>query len=478
MTKRRFKDDDDDDGYNGRGANGGGGNTRAAVQAAVQAATAAAAAARGAAAAAAAAASAGAATTPTLPQPSPRPPSGSHHHQAAAAGAAISELPSDLSSALRQGGTSSSLRSALDALVRNRRLALLIDVDACLLDAASVSDLSRDEEAAVDRASRGEAAAGVPPEARSLQWQQPPNGAQQQRPPPYWLKLRPGARRFLRQASERFELWAAVASPAASAVLGAVGPSGALFGARVLNLALPSDASVLRALEDRAPAALVLGDGATMSALAAAAAAAAAAGGGGATTDPEQTPLAALLPIERYAFFGATRRRERLPGPSLAELAVDEDPERGALANALRCLERAHATALDRARRAAASSSSSSDLESWDARRVLADERKRVLAGCVLAFDPRVLSAGAGGGDAAQQHPLWRLAEQHGAACAEAPAAAALPAGLTHLVAAHGGTERASAARAVGAAVVSAAWVEHACLAWRLPVAERFAPPP
>lgn len=473
MTKRRFVDDDDDGALVANGGSGGG--TRAAVQAAVQAATAAAAAARGAAAAAAAASAppppptTAAANAPTLEQ----------------SGAAISELPAGLASALRHaakeggngggGGASTSLlRQSLDALARGRRLALLVDVDACLLDAAAVSDLSREEEAAVDRCSRGEAAAGVPPEARSLQWQQSGSGGNvgvggtpPPPPPPYWLKLRPGARRFLRQAAERFELWAAVGSPAASAALASIDPAGAIFGARVLPLPVPSAAAaastgVLRALEDRAPAALALGDGATISALQAAAAG----GGGGGGGDGAP----ALVPIERYAFFGATRRRERLPGGpvGLAEMGVDEDPERGALAGALRCLERAHGTLLERARRAVAGGDPDA-CASWDARRVLSDERRRVLGGCVLAFDPRV---------AARSHPLWRLAEQHGAACAEAPAAAALPAGLTHLVAAHGDTERASAARAAGAAVVSAAWVEHACLAWRLPAADRFAPPP
>jgi hypothetical protein len=91
--------------------------------------------------------------------------------------------------------------------------------------------------------------------------------------------------------------------------------------------------------------------------------------------------------------------------------------------------------------------------ESWDVRAVLAARRRRVLAGASLVFsrvipletDPRA-------------HPLWRLAEQFGAACGEACGE-----GTTHVVATHGGTEKVGAAAraAAGSSLVlrRGAWV-------------------
>jgi hypothetical protein len=508
VVKRRFKDDYEDGAAAPSSTSPDG--TRAAVAAAVQAATAAAAAARGTT-APAAATTADAALVAAPTQTSSRPTTAAT--AAPSGGSVVSELPGGLAAGLRQaadvaeGGDPKTanvlptLGPALDAIARSGRLVLVIDVEACLIDATLAADLSREEEAALDRASRGEAGAGVPAEARSLRWHGSSSnsgrgggGAR----PSFWVKLRPGARRFLASVAERFELWAVLTSggglAAAAATLSCLDPAGALFGGRVLPLPLSSSSSgepprecarVLRALEDRAPAAFVLGDGATISTLAAAMAEAMAAAGAGSADAP---PLA-LVPVERYSYFGATRRRDRLPGPSLAEMGIDEDPERGALAMAARCLEDAHKLAIERWRDAAGAATPATNgyssasllvipgcaeaVARCDARRVVSDERRRTLKGCLLAFDPRV---------AQRSGALWRLAEQHGAECAEAAAAAAapLPKGLTHLVVpsrASCGSERAAAARAMGAVVVGPAWVEHACLSWRTPAAERFAPP-
>jgi hypothetical protein len=71
-----------------------------------------------------------------------------------------------------------------------------------------------------------------------------------------------------------------------------------------------------------------------------------------------------------------------------------------------------------------------------------------VLAGARLVFS-RVIPLDTD----PRRHPLWQLAEQYGAACAEACDDA-----TTHLVATHAGTEKAAWARQQGKHVVSPAW--------------------
>ena len=96
-------------------------------------------------------------------------------------------------------------------------------------------------------------------------------------------------------------------------------------------------------------------------------------------------------------------------------------------------------------------------LPAWDARRVLSTQRKKVLKGVIIVFssvipleqDPKT-------------HELWQMAEAFGAKCSTA-----VGHGVTHLVAANGGTEKAVAARAAGIAVVSPRWLRGCCLLWQ-----------
>lgn len=116
---------------------------------------------------------------------------------------------------------------------------------------------------------------------------------------------------------------------------------------------------------------------------------------------------------------------------SRARARRDECPSRGMLSTALRVFERLHSLVFERMR-AAPPSAAPSAVAPWDVRRVMAAEKRLVLAGVVLAFsrviplesDPRC-------------HPLWQLAEQFGAACGEGCSDA-----TTHIVATHGGTEK------------------------------------
>jgi hypothetical protein len=75
--------------------------------------------------------------------------------------------------------------------------------------------------------------------------------------------------------------------------------------------------------------------------------------------------------------------------------------------------------------------------ETWDVRAIMERHRRRVLAGVVLVFS-RVIPLESD----PRSHPLWRLAEQYGGACALGVSDA-----TTHVVATHGGTEKARAGR-------------------------------
>lgn len=203
----------------------------------------------------------------------------------------------------------------------------------------------------------------------------------------------------------------------------------ALTLARVCSLAR----SCATALEARAPAAVALDDAGAV------------------------WPLEARLPlvvVDRYLFFPTARRRFGLQGRSLLEINRDECPDRGMLLTLWHLLERLHGLVFMYANHPgpAAQLLSGPPAEPrcppWDVRNVVADERRKVLAGVVLVFsrivpadmDPRL-------------HPLWRLAEAYGAACEEGVSER-----VTHVVAPSRGTQKTLWAAQHGRPVVTPAW--------------------
>ncbi|KIY91828.1 hypothetical protein MNEG_16135 [Monoraphidium neglectum] len=224
-----------------------------------------------------------------------------------------------------------------------------------------------------------------------------------------WAKLRPSARELLRRASEKFEVWgfSGAGRQHAAAAVELLGPRH--FGGRVV--AAPDGGGggaqvvgklLAQALEGREHLLVVLDD----------------------SSCPWPSDRRNLLVAERYAFMPSAHDRRR---PSLLELGRDECPQRGMLAAASQILDRIHTQVFERA-------AARAPPEVWDARAVMDDHRRRVLAGVGLVFsrvgpqnaDPRA-------------HPLWRLAERFGGACSEAPGE-----GTTHVVAAAGGTDKAT----------------------------------
>lgn len=257
-----------------------------------------------------------------------------------------------------------------------------------------------------------------------------------------WTKVRPGARAFLARAAERFELWIHTAgtSTYAAAMAGVLGAE--YFGGRVIAQAegpggpRAVDKRLAAGLEGREPVAVILDDS-------------------GAAWPHDRR---GLMVAGRYVFLPTARA----PAASLMEAGRDECPRTGMLAAAAGALERVHAAVFARLRGGAPQ-----DL--WDARAVLGDQRRRVLAGARVAFS-RVVPLDAAD---ARAHPLWRLAELYGAEVSEAPSGA-----TTHVVAAQDGTDKVLWARERGKHVVSPAWIECSCVLWRKADEARFPPPP
>lgn len=88
---------------------------------------------------------------------------------------------------------------------------------------------------------------------------------------------------------------------------------------------------------------------------------------------------------------------------------------------------------------------------------ILAEERRRVLAGVELVFS-RVFPMGS----EAREHQLWRLAEQFGAKCGTTPGPS-----TTHVVAMSWGTKKTAWAAERGKHVVLPQWVECSVMLWK-----------
>ncbi|KXZ47957.1 hypothetical protein GPECTOR_31g319 [Gonium pectorale] len=353
------------------------------------------------------------------------------------------------------GGTGTGrLTEEVASCLSRGRLVLVVDLDGVMAD--SIWDAQLDGPTAAALARRGAVEAATLPEDRRELFRLVLDGA------PLWLKLRPGARAFLSRASERFELWARTRQgrPYADALVELLDPSQQLFGSRVVAQGVLAK-RLLSALDARAPVAAVLDtpDAAWMGE---------ALGG-------------SLLPVPPYSYFayrpcsaagGAALAASGMAGRSLLEVDRDECPERGVLAAALPLLESLHGRVITAhsspspasaqpptpASSGAGSAGSGPSLEPWDVRRVLREQRERVLAGAHICFS-RVF---AGGAAAAARHPLWRLAEACGAVCS-----ASVSESTTHVVSTSGATEKALWAQQNGRFVVYPSWLECSCYMWR-----------
>ncbi|GBF90535.1 hypothetical protein Rsub_03531 [Raphidocelis subcapitata] len=323
-----------------------------------------------------------------------------------------------------------------EALLRSRRLALVVDLDAVLVSAARFGDLEPEAERALQDLLAAQQAG--PPEVQELF--RVPHASS-------WLKLRPGARGFLRRAAEGFEVWGASARGLAHAEAAAELLGDRFFGSRVVA-AEPSSggggggAEAAQELTKRLAAALS-GRGAAAVVLA----------GAGAGWPEDRRGVVA---VEPYMFLPAPQAPNR---GCLLEMGRDECPRRGVLGAAMQLLEELHTELFDRL-------DARAPPDACDARAVLEARRRRVLSGVAISFS-RLAPAGAD----PRSHPLWRLAERYGGVCAEACGEA-----TTHVVAAQDGTAKAMWARDNGRFVVNPAWLECSCALWQRAGEARFPP--
>jgi RNA polymerase II C-terminal domain phosphatase-like 3/4 len=272
-----------------------------------------------------------------------------------------------------------------------------------------------------------------------------------------YTKLRPGVREFLRRTAEKFELWIHTNGNLAyaSAVIPFLDPTGCLFAGRIIaqgaerpeDMRIDQPKALIHGLEARESISIVVDDSFAV----------------------WQAHASSLIMVERYLYFPSNRLP--IKGASLLEKKRDEDIKAGMLMKTLELLEKVHAEVFKTLQNVASPSkshSSSKRTAKIDVRQVLTNHRKKVLKGVNIVFS-RIIPLE----QDPKTHELWKMAEAFGANCS----AVMQPGKTTHLVAGDSGTEKASAARAQGIAVVSPLWLRGSCYLWKKLDERQYAAP-
>ncbi|KAG2619542.1 RNA polymerase II C-terminal domain phosphatase-like 4 isoform X1 [Panicum virgatum] len=163
-----------------------------------------------------------------------------------------------------------------------------------------------------------------------------------------------------------------------------------------------------------------------------------------------------LILMERYHYFASSCREFGFGVRSLSESMQDERESDGALATVLDVLKRIHAIFFDTA--------AETDLSSQDVRQVIKTVRKEVLKGCKLVFS-RVFPNNA----RPQEQMMWKMAEHLGAVCSTD-----VDSTVTHVVAVDLGTEKARWAVGNKKFLVHPRWIEAANFRWHRQLEEDF----
>lgn len=145
--------------------------------------------------------------------------------------------------------------------------------------------------------------------------------------------------------------------------------------------------------------------------------------------------------MERYHFFASSCRHFGFNCRSLSELKSDTD---GALASILTALKQIHSTFFD--------SELGVNLLERDVRQVMKTVRKEVLKGCKVVFS-RVFPTKF----QAENHCLWKMAEQLGAICLTE-----VDSLVTHVISTDTGTEKSRWAVQEKKFLVNPQWIEAA----------------
>ncbi|KAI7738808.1 hypothetical protein M8C21_006255 [Ambrosia artemisiifolia] len=160
-----------------------------------------------------------------------------------------------------------------------------------------------------------------------------------------------------------------------------------------------------------------------------------------------------LILMERYHFFASSCKQFRYKCKSLSELKSDESEADGTLATILQVLKRIHSLFFD------------PELgENFAGRDVLMTVRGEILKGCKIVFS-RVFPTKF----QAENHQLWKMAEQLGATCAKE-----VDPSVTHVISTDVGTEKSRWAVEHKKYLVEPRWLEAANYLWQKQPEDKF----
>ncbi|XP_008242970.1 PREDICTED: RNA polymerase II C-terminal domain phosphatase-like 4 isoform X1 [Prunus mume] len=250
-------------------------------------------------------------------------------------------------------------------------------------------------------------------------------------------KLRPFVRKFLKEASEMFEMYIYTMGERAYALEMAklLDPRKEYFGDRVISRddGTQKHQKGLDVVLGQESAALILDD----------------------TENAWTKHKDNLILMERYHFFRSSCHQFGFHCKSLSELKSDESEPEGALATVLEVLKRTHNMFFYE---------SKDNLIDRDVRQVLKTLRKEILKGCKIVFS-RVFPSKF----QAENHQLWKMAEQLGAACSTE-----LDPSVTHVVSTDAGTEKSRWAVKEKKFLVHPQWIEASNYMWLKQAEDKF----
>uniref|UniRef100_A0A2P2KLG1 RNA polymerase II C-terminal domain phosphatase-like n=2 Tax=Rhizophora mucronata TaxID=61149 RepID=A0A2P2KLG1_RHIMU len=250
-------------------------------------------------------------------------------------------------------------------------------------------------------------------------------------------KLRPFVRTFLREASQMFEMYIYTMGDRAYALEMAkiLDPRREYFGDRIISRddGTQRHQKGLDVVLGQESAVLILDD----------------------TENAWTKHKDNLIMMERYHFFASSCHQFGFSCKSLSELKSDESESDGALASVLKVMRNIHYTFFDELKES---------LEGRDVRQVLKTVRKDVLQGCKIVFS-RVFPTQY----QAENHFLWKMAENLGAMCSTE-----LDSSVTHMVSTDAGTEKSQWAVKHNKFLVNPRWIEAANYLWQKQPEENF----
>ncbi|CAH9057087.1 unnamed protein product [Cuscuta epithymum] len=301
----------------------------------------------------------------------------------------------------------------LKNLLQHKKLYLVLDLDHTLLNSTRLSDISPEEEYLKD----------APPDA--LQ-----SSLFRLDMIHMMTKLRPYVHKFLKEASDLFEMYIYTMGerPYALEMAKLLDPRGVYFQSKViaqgdstqrhqkgLDIVLGQENSVL-----------ILDD----------------------TEAVWGKHRENLIVVERYHFFASSCKQFGFNCESHSQRKVDESEEEGALVTILKILKQIHTIFFDQ--------DQGDNMRKGDVREVLKEVRKEVLKGCKVVFSrvfPNNIQA--------EKHQLWRMAEQLGATCATK-----VDESVTHVVSTDAGTDKSRWAKQHKKFLVHPKWIEAANYRW------------